>query len=111
MTARARSTDPITSHEAAGALTDDVLRASQADVLAVLRDLGEASDAELVEAYQLRSRWADEDQVKVRPQSPSGIRTRRKELTTAALVADTGKRVTMPSGRRAIVWAPARVSA
>ena len=36
--------------------------------------------------------------------SPSGARTRRAELVVKGLVYDTGERVTLLSGRRAIVW-------
>lgn len=36
--------------------------------------------------------------------SPSGARTRRAELVRRGDVYDTRKRLTMPSGRRAILW-------
>lgn len=41
-------------------------------------------------------------------QSESGIRTRRKELTDAGLVEDSGETVTLESGRKATVWRVAR---
>ncbi len=43
-------------------------------------------------------------------QSPSGLRTRRKELVDAGLVVDTGRRGTLRSGRLSIIWAAAEVS-
>jgi len=36
--------------------------------------------------------------------SPSGIRTTRSNLVKAGLVMDTGERVKLISGRKAIVW-------
>lgn len=38
------------------------------------------------------------------PQSDSGLRTRRKELTDAGVVVDTQVRKRLPSGRQSIVW-------
>lgn len=37
--------------------------------------------------------------------SESGIRTRRSELVKRGMIVDTGKRVTLDSGRQAKVWA------
>lgn len=95
--ARARSTDPETSHAAARSVKD--LRSSQADVLVVLRRMVPMTDEELVETYQDLARSGF-----VRSQSPSGIRTRRSELVELGLVEDSGQRETLRSGRRAIVW-------
>ena len=91
---RARTTDPDTSHDAARSLTH--VRESQEAVLRLFRRCGPMTDTALVSRYET---------VGERPvQSPSGLRTRRSELTAAGLVIDTGRRVRLPSGRRGIVW-------
>lgn len=97
--ARARFTDPTTSHAAARSLSEDDLRGSQRAVLACLRVYGPGSDSTISGRYAARREahgWPR--------QSPSGLRTRRKELADAGLIVDTGDRVTLPSGRRSIVW-------
>lgn len=92
--ARARTTDPITSHEAAWSLSSETLRASQEAVLAAMRSYGfPIDDAKLAEVYS-----GDP------PQSPSGLRTRRAELVDLGLVRDSGETTLLPSGRRAICW-------
>lgn len=79
-------------------MTAEQLNAKQEAVLTALRRLGSrACDAELVDAYL--HEYTDLPQ-----QSPSGIRTRRSELTVAGKVEDIGLRVTLDSGRDAIVW-------
>lgn len=95
--ARARNTDPWTSHAAAESLEPDKLRLSQEAVLRFLRRHGPMDDGKLVKTYN-----GDV------PQSPSGLRTRRAELVAKGLVVDSGDVVVMPSGRKAIIW---RVSA
>ena len=95
--ARARNTDPGTSHAAAASISEDALRASQAAVLAFLRDNGPMTDVALVEDYPQH----DDDKPR---QSQSGLRSRRAELTAGGLVEDTGQRVRLESGRQAIVW-------
>ena len=95
--ARARRTDPETSHAAAASLTVDGLRASQAAVLKFLQEGGPMTDAALVEDYPQHA----EDMPR---QSQSGLRSRRAELTAGGLVEDTGRRVRLESGRQAIVW-------
>ena len=90
--ARARNTDPITSH-LAGASVGDVTK-TQEYVLRALRR--SRTDVELVEAY---------NGLKTAPRaSESGIRSRRAELVRKGLVVDTGRRVRLDSGRYAIVW-------
>jgi hypothetical protein len=103
ISAFARTGDPSTSHAAAASLTADVLRRSQADVLAVLREIGPSTDTELVDAYIARA-LAE----KVSGQSESGVRTRRKELVRAQEVVDTGRRERLPSGRNSIIWSAVR---
>jgi hypothetical protein len=95
----ARTTDPETSHEAARSITG--LRRSQRDVLRVLRSYGPMTDEQLVARYTALAKLKDSA---LRPQSPSGIRTRRAELRADSLVRDSGTRATMTTGRRAIVW-------
>lgn len=95
--AHARSTDPGTSHEAARSIDGESLRISQRAVLDLLRTRGPMPDHDLVELYDRTVPYPQ--------QSHSGIRTRRRELVDAGLVVDTGERVRLPSGRRAIVWA------
>lgn len=92
-TARARNTDPFTSHEAAARLPSEKIRLSQSAVWRFLRRHGPMTDSELVERY-------NGDVL----QSPSGLRTRRKELVQKGLVVDSGKTVVLPSGRKSIVW-------
>jgi hypothetical protein len=90
--ARARNTDPMTSHLAAESVRD--VTKTQEYVLRALRRA--RTDVELVEAYQ---------NMKTAPRaSESGIRSRRAELVRRGLVLDTGKRVRLSSGRYAIVW-------
>lgn len=101
-TAHARPTDPHTSHEAARSVGGDRLRASQQAVLAVLKHHGPSTDLLLVELYDMLAAAGAQP-----VQSPSGIRSRRHELVEAGQVVDTGRRVKLPSGRRAIVWAAA----
>ena len=96
MEAFARSTDPITSHEAAESHSAEKLRKNQQAVLRVMTKYGPCTDRTLVAAYHRSGET---------PQSDSGIRTRRNELRNMGKVADTGKRVTLDSGRRAILWA------
>jgi hypothetical protein len=95
----ARSTDPETSHQAAESIDADTIRVSQASVLYVLAS-GPMTDEELLAEY---GRLAASGFV--RPQSVSGIRTRRNELVSAGWVIDTGRRAQMASGRSATVWA------
>jgi hypothetical protein len=90
--ARARFTDPETSHEAAASVED--IRKSQAWVYMALNELGSATDEQL-NAFARRMGY---------PISPSGLRTRRSELVGLGLVVDSGQRQRLASGRRAILW-------
>ena len=90
--ARARNTDPLTSH-LAGASVGDVTKTQEYILRALRRS---RTDVELVEAYH---------SLKTAPRaSESGIRSRRAELVRKGLVVDTGRRVRLDSGRYAIVW-------
>lgn len=97
--ARARNTDPETSHEAAESITSDKIRESQAVVLGLLRRFGPMTDTEIWTAYEASRNPA------APTQSPSGLRTRRCELIKLMMVYDTGKRRVLASGRNSIVWA------
>ena len=97
--ARARTSDPATSH-AAAASVNGKLRETQNAVLRLLRLDGDLSDDQLLAAYDNRRRHDSG----FPPQSPSGLRTRRRELVALGLVRDSGRRTTTYSGRAAIVW-------
>ena len=87
----ARNGDPETSHDAAASLSPDTIRLSQQRVLDYLYRWGPLTDTELVAALNGE-------------QSPSGIRTRRRELADLGFVQDSGQRATLKSGRKAILW-------
>ena len=98
--ARARTSDPDTSHAAAQSLTPETLRLSQAAVLDLLRGYPAGlTDQGLAQAYG--NGWPGP------AQSDSGLRTRRAELVRGGLVVDTGRRERLASGRQAVVWAVA----
>lgn len=90
--ARARTTDPETSHEAAESVA---VRENQVRVYQVLSQLGPSTDEWLVYCYP---------QYMSHPQSPSGIRTRRKELRDKGLVRWTGRKVRGQTNRMMRVW-------
>jgi hypothetical protein len=96
--AHARASDPETSHAAAKSVRR--IRRSQAAVLSCLKLLGPRPDTLLLSGYE-----AHRDEHQWPKQSPSGIRTRRKELVAQGFVADSGVRRRLDSGRMAIVWA------
>ena len=91
--ARARNTDPITSHEAAYSVGD--VTDTQAYILRVL-EKRPRTDSELIEAYRNYKRAPRA--------SESGIRSRRAELVGKGVVVDTNARRVLPSGRKSIVW-------
>ena len=90
--ANARRSDPDTSHAAAQSLSSDKLRESQGAVLRHFVEHGPMTDVDLGNAYEGP------------PQSPSGLRTRRRELVDRGLLEDAGTRKRLTSGRYAIVW-------
>ena len=86
----ARATDPDTSWQAARSVGE--LRPRQAAVLELLADHDGLTDEDIARLY-------------VGPrQSPSGLRTRRRELVDMGLVVDSGRRGVTVSGRSTIVW-------
>jgi len=94
----ARSTDPETSHEAAAQVN---MRASQAEVLRVLRNCGPLTDWDI---HLLSSNGLVTRDSKPRYWSPERLRTARKELERKGLVEWTGEEEKLPSGRYARVW-------
>lgn len=97
--ARARATDPGTSHAAAASVSETGAGKLRARVHFLLQTIGPMHDVKLCDAYHERERilgWPSA--------TDSGIRTRRSELVTAGHVADTGDRVRLETGRHAIVW-------
>jgi len=91
VSAPARGSDPSTSHEAAASVD---VRKSQQQVLELLQ-AGPAIDDWLLGRAMAAGVWM----------SPSGLRTRRKELVDMGRVIDTGERHKTTSGRSSIVWA------
>jgi len=86
-----RLTDPLTSHDAA-----DKVRVSRVKrlVLMALRVWGSACHEQI---------YADLERNGYRT-SPSGVRTRCKELVEWGWVEDTGRTVTLASGNKSMVW-------
>lgn len=89
--AHARHSDPPTSHLAASAVNVGL---SQMLVLSALTKIGEATDEQLFEAITLFGNTI----------SQSGARTRRKELTDAGYVRDSGRTALTKAGRKTIIW-------
>jgi hypothetical protein len=89
--AAARRSDPETSQAAAASISSEMLRRDQEWVLDTMQFYGPMTDARLVAIFD-------------GGMSPSGARTRRAELVARGLVFDTGKRETLASGRKAVVW-------
>lgn len=95
--ARARRNDPDTSHAAAQSVRG--LTGKQTAVLTCLkraaRPLTDQEMALLYEALRTDEEWPE--------QSPSGLRTRRKELVEKGHVVSIGKR-RLDTGRLARTW-------
>ena len=90
--AKARATDPQTSHDAADSVRE--VTATQEYVLKALRR--PRNDTQLIEAYRAFK--------KAPMASESGIRSRRAELVKRGLIEDSGNKVRLDSGRNSIVW-------
>lgn len=88
-----RSTDPETSEQYA---EPEKLRQQHSNILMVYQKNGALSDTDLWLNY--RSMFPDQRI------SPSGLRTRRKELVSKGLVKDTGSLGKTASGRATIIW-------
>lgn len=89
---RARRGDPWTSHAAAEQV--ERIRESQRAVLDVLADEGPMTDEQIATALAFAGVGM----------SPSGARTRRKELVDAGLVRDSGRTTFTRSNRQTIIW-------
>lgn len=97
--AHARRRDPATSHAAAESVTPKLTITRRA-LLKALRLLARpVTDHEIARYYP---GIAQNDGLP--GQSPSGLRTRRKELVDLGLVRDSGWTATLPSGRKATLW-------
>lgn len=100
--ARARTTDPTTSHEAAASIKD--LTANQRAVHRIFLDWqGTAmTDDTLVSRY---TQAAEANRFPAIPyQSPSGIRSRRSELVHDGFIENTGAKAINGNGNKAILW-------
>lgn len=97
-TARARRTDPETSHAAADR-TSGTLPYMQSLVLGIFKILGNATDEELGTYYAMR--WSHEGWPQAHPDSP---RKRRSELTARGLLTDSGERRANSFGSMETVW-------
>jgi hypothetical protein len=93
--AAARRSDPDTSHDAAASVGDT--SHLQRLILALLAT--PKHDAALIAV--LRGRFVQERWVRW---SDSSIRSRRAELVKMGEVKDSGRRVTLLTGRQSIVW-------
>jgi hypothetical protein len=91
LTARARRSDPSTSHAAARSVKR--IRASHAAILACFQQHGPMHDEKLQELYGQQP-----------PLSQSGLRTRRSELVDRDLLRDSGKRTKTRFNRETIIW-------
>lgn len=98
----ARTTDPVTSHEAAASVKN--LTATQEVIMEIFRKTAVAlTDESLVLLYyRERAHGAPYS-------SESGIRSRRAELTQIGKLRDSGNRSKTITGRNAILWELANV--
>lgn len=97
MKAVARTSDPITSHQAAASVKD--INKTHERVLEVLERYGPATDEEIERYYYNLSELFEWPKA-----SPSGLRSRRAELVAMGLVYDTGERGKTASGRATAIW-------
>lgn len=91
LAARARRTDPETSHEAAASVVN--MTEKRQAVLDCLRAIGQGHDQAILDAYRSMS---------LPEQSDSGIRSRRAELVRMGHVVDRG--VLLINGQQHTVW-------
>jgi len=91
----ARTTDPQTSHEAAGRVRN--VTEQQRAILNIL--VVPMTDEELVARYESIMSAGLAPMA-----SPSGIRSRRSELVYSQMVMDSKDRRKLRTGRNAIVW-------
>lgn len=94
--AHARHSDPITSEMAAATVN---IGLGQMVVLSILTKIREGTDEAIWEAISIQ--FPDETK---RPISQSGARTRRKELTDAGYIKNSGRLGVTKAGRKTIIW-------
>lgn len=94
----ARRTDPGTSWAAANSISAERIRISQMVILDILCKYGPATDGQIWDCLN-RPLFANYLRF-----SPSGARTRRKELVDKGLVKNSGETVLTTSRRKSIVW-------
>lgn len=100
--ARARLTDPTTSHQAADSISTEALEASEIEVLEVLAASRTPLSGEQIEAKHLeRARLIFDGPDRL--YSGSRLRTALKQLAKAGRVVPDGETRTK-SGRRAVTW-------
>lgn len=113
----ARTTDPDTSHEAAESVAEFTIEGIR---LWWLEHLNPYRNQDMMQArlwnvpdteqeyvgYHCTDQgaWRKYQQVGPIPCSESGFRTRRSELVHMGLVVDSGARIPLASGRKAIAW-------
>lgn len=99
--ARARKSDPETSHAAADSITAEGREASEYEVLAILQAATTPITAEQIEARHLnRAGWGETPH----HYTASRLRTALKQLADDGLVYRTGVEGRTKSGRRAATW-------
>lgn len=98
---RARKTDPQTSREAAASVDKRRVSDTHKLILRIFASAGELCDLDLEVVYQGRRAAAPGLYPEI---SDSGLRTRRSELVNGGLLADSGRKTTLPTGRKAILW-------
>lgn len=98
MVARARKTDPTTSHEAADSVSD--ISMLQMNLLQIFRVAKKGlTDEELVSKYdslKLKKKW--------KSASPQSIRSRRSELVAKGYIIFDGEYGVTGFGRKTRVW-------
>jgi hypothetical protein len=96
--AKARRSDPATSHQAAASVK---MGDTHQRIIVLLNNHpgGGATDEELYAEWQFRVRNQDWPRV-----SQSGVRSRRSELVRAGKVVDSGEKGTTAAGRACTIW-------
>lgn len=95
--AAARRTDPQTSHQAARSV--NITSPAHQRILHIFTEHGPQSDQDLIYQWGLHTVTHDWDRI-----SPSGLRSRRKELVDAGLIVASDRAGRTASGRACIVW-------
>ena len=97
-----RRTDPATSREAAASVVDPS-KGTYRRILSLLRTFRDGlTDEQLLDEWTCNAAVIPFDAWP--PISPSGLRSRRNELTRRGLIVDSGERAKTRAGRRSIVW-------